>query len=304
VSGADQAAADETCRDGYFVVRDGLRLHYRDYPGGDDRPPLLCLPGLTRNARDFADFALRHSPAFRVIVLEFRGRGASDYDPLPARYNPLTYAGDVIELLDELGVSSAIFVGTSLGGLVTMALAALAPQRIAAAILNDVGPELGQAGLDRIQGYVGRGERFGSWDEAAAAIAASQGQAFPNYRDLDWLAMARRNCREEKGEVAFDYDPAIAEAFRISGPTPKIDMWPLFAALAHKPLLIARGALSELVSASAAEKMRQIAPNAGFVEVPGVGHAPMLDEPAAAAAVDGFLRSLTLPASGEGAQAG
>ena len=149
--------ADETrYRDGYFVVRDGLRLHYRDYAGAGG-PPLLCLHGLTRNARDFADFAERHSPRFRVLALDFRGRGESDYDQLPARYNPLTYVGDVIELLDDLAVPQATFVGTSLGGLVTMAMAAMASQRIAASILNDVGPELNQAGLDRIQSYVGKG---------------------------------------------------------------------------------------------------------------------------------------------------
>src|SRR5207302_1861320 len=158
-------------RDRYFLVTDGLRLHYRDYPGPPGKPPLLCLPGLTRNVRDFADFAERYSPRFRVIALEFRGRGESEYDPIPARYNPLTYAGDVIQLLDELSILDAIFVGTSLGGLVTMTMAALAPQRIAAAILNDVGPELNQVGLDRIQAYVGKGDHFSSGDAAATAIA-------------------------------------------------------------------------------------------------------------------------------------
>src|SRR4051812_16773642 len=138
-------------RDGFLVVRDGLRLHYRDYAGNGKRPPLLCLPGLTRNARDFADFAERFSPRFRALALDFRGRGESDYDPLPARYSPLTYAGDVLELLDELDISQAIFVGTSLGGLVTMIVATMTPERIAAAILNDVGPELSQVGLDRIK---------------------------------------------------------------------------------------------------------------------------------------------------------
>ncbi len=132
-----------------------------------DSPPILCLHGLTRNARDFADFAERHSPRFRVIALEFRGRAESDYDPLPMRYNPLTYAGDVIELLDQLGIDQAIFVGTSLGGLVTMAVAAMQPQRIAAAILNDVGPALDAGRIDRIQSYVGKDTRFRSWDEAA-----------------------------------------------------------------------------------------------------------------------------------------
>jgi pimeloyl-ACP methyl ester carboxylesterase len=275
--------------DGRLTVADGLSLHYRDYPGSADRPPLLCLHGLTRNARDFAEFAERHSPRFRVIALDFRGRGSSDYDPLPARYNPLTYAADVGQLLDGLGIGEAIFVGTSLGGLVTMITAALAPQRIAAAILNDVGPELGQVGLDRIQSYVGKGARFASWEKAAEAIAAAQAHAFPHYGPADWLAVARRNCREDGGEILFDYDMAIADAFVSAGPTPKVDMWPLFAALALKPLLIVRGQLSELLSAEAFEKMRAAAPQARFVEVACVGHAPMLNEPEAAAAIDAFL---------------
>ena len=114
---AEGPIATARYEDRYYVVRDGLRLHYRDYPGATDKPPLLCLPGLTRNARDFADFAERNSPRFRVIALDFRGRASSDYDPSPARYNPMTYAADVLELLDQLGIAQAVFVGTSLGGL-------------------------------------------------------------------------------------------------------------------------------------------------------------------------------------------
>jgi pimeloyl-ACP methyl ester carboxylesterase len=275
--------------DSFLTVEDGLRLHYRDYPGSGERPPILCLHGLTRNARDFADFAERYSPRFRVIVLDFRGRGESDRDPEPARYTPPTYAADVRQLLDQLGISEAIFVGTSLGGLVAMAIAALAPQYVAGAILNDVGPELGQAGLDRIQAYVGKGERFASWEAAAEAIGLAQATAFPSYSANDWLTMARRNCREENDAIVFDYDPAIANIFTTAGPTPKIDLWPLFLALAQKPLLVVHGELSELLSTDTFEKMRQAAPNAAFARVPGIGHAPMLDEPEAVAAIDAFL---------------
>lgn len=284
-------AEEPKYEDGYFIVRDGLKLHYRDYPGSSGRPPLLCLPGLTRNVRDFGKFAERHSPRFRVLALDFRGRGESDHDPLPARYNPLTYVSDVLELLQHADAAQAIFVGTSLGGLVTMAMATMAPERIAAAILNDVGPELNQLGLDRIQSYVGKGERFGSWEDAAAAIAANQASAFPDYADSDWLAMAWRNCRERDGAIRFDYDPAIADVFK-AGPTPKIDMWPLFVALAQKPLLVIRGERSELLSKPSFEKMKQAAPDARFAVVPRVGHAPMLDEPEAIAAIDAFLGDL------------
>jgi pimeloyl-ACP methyl ester carboxylesterase len=288
-----EVAEEPRYKDGHYYVRDGLRLHYRDYAGSADKPPMLCLPGLTRNVRDFADFAELHSPRFRVIALDFRGRGGSAYDPLPARYNPLTYAGDVIELLDQLGIPRAIFVGTSLGGLVTMTVAAIAPQRIAAAILNDVGPELSQEGLDRIRSYVGTDARFKSWDEAARALAENHAN-FPAYKHADWVRMARRTAREENGEIRFDYDMAIAQPFNTAGPAPQIDMWPLFVALAQKPLLVIRGERSDLLSASAAEKMARAAPNVKLALVPGIGHAPMLDEPEAVAAIDAFLEEVTV----------
>jgi len=274
--------------DRYFTVRDGLKLHYRDYPGDAAKPPLLCLPGLTRNARDFAELAERYAPRFRVLVLEFRGRGLSEYDPVPARYIPPTYAFDVIELLDQLSVEQAIFVGTSLGGLVTLAIAALAPQRIAAAILNDIGPDIDDSGVDRIKSYVGSGTRFNSWDEAAETIARNT-QAFENYTHDDWVRMAKRNCREDNGEIVFDYDQAIAQPFNTAGPTPQVDMWPLFAALAQKPLLVIRGARSDLLSADTLAKMHAAAPSMKSALVAGVGHAPELSEPEAVAAIDAFL---------------
>ena len=275
--------------DKYFTVRDGLRLHYRDYPGSADKPPLLCLPGLTRNARDFADFAERYSPGFRVLALDFRGRAASDYDPVPNRYNPLTYAGDVIELLDQLHINQAIFVGTSLGGLVTMVIAATAPQRIAAAIINDVGPDVDPNGINRILTYVGKDMRFSSWDEAADTIAANYGGNFERFSHADWVAMAKRNCREESGQIRFDYDMAIAEPFRTAGPTPEVDLWPLFVALGSKPLLVVRGERSDLLTAQTAEKMKAVAPGMKLITVEGVGHAPELSEPEAVAAIDEFL---------------
>lgn len=279
--------------DRYYVIRDGLRLHYRDYPGASTRPPLLCLHGLTRNARDWAEFAERYSPRFRVIALEFRGRADSDYDPLPARYNPLTYAGDVIELLDQLAIPQAIFVGTSLGGLVTMTIAAMAPQRIAAAILNDVGPDLDASGIGRILSYVGKDRRFKSWDEAADAIAANYGASFDRYTHDDWVKMAKRNCRDENGEIRFDYDMAIAEPFKTAGPTPNVDLWPFFAVLGQKPLLVIRGAKSDLLTAATAEKMKAVVPDVKLAVVLGVGHAPELNEPEAVAAIDEFLDSLS-----------
>lgn len=275
--------------DRYFTVGDGLKLHYRDYPGSADKPPILCLPGLTRNAKDFADLADRYSPRFRVIAPDFRGRGMSDYDPVPARYLPPTYAHDVIELMDQLAIDRAIFIGTSLGGLVTMLMAVMAPQRVAAAILNDIGPEIDDAGVERIKTYVGGGQRFRSWDAAAEAVADYNGHAFEGYSHEDWVRLVKRNCREDNGEIVFDYDQAIAEPFNSPAPSPAFDMWPLFAALAQKPLLVIRGAKSDLLSAPALEKMHAVAPDMKSAVVAGVGHAPELSEPEAVAAIDAFL---------------
>lgn len=288
----DGSAALNGYEDGYFDVRDGLRLHYRDYAGSSAKPPLLCLHGLTRNARDWADFGARYAPGHRVLALDFRGRAESDYDPVPARYLPVTYAADVIEMLDQLGISEAIFVGTSLGGLVTMIIAATAPDRIRAAILNDVGPDVDPAGIDRILTYVGKDVRFKSWDDAANAIASNYGASFEAFTHDDWVAMARRNCREDNGEIRFDYDMAIAEPFKTAGPVPKVDLWPLFAALASKPLLVVRGAKSDLLTAQTAGKMQAVAPAMKLAVIPGVGHAPELSEPEAVRAIADFLDSL------------
>jgi pimeloyl-ACP methyl ester carboxylesterase len=284
--------AERRFEDRYFTVRDGITLHYRDYLGASDKPPLLCLHGLTRNSRDWADFGERYSPRHRVLALDFRGRGGSGYDPLPQRYLPTTYAGDVIEMLDQLGIPEAIFVGTSLGGLVTMIIAATAPQRIRAAILNDVGPDVHPEGIGRILTYLGKDLRFKNWDEAADKIASNYGASFERYAHEDWVKMAKRNCREENGEIRFDYDMAIAEPFKNRGPTPQVDLWPLFAALGEKPLLVVRGAKSDLLTAETAAKMQSVAPHMRLAIIPGVGHAPELSEPEAVAAIDEFLASL------------
>ncbi|MDL2341278.1 MAG: alpha/beta hydrolase [Pseudomonadota bacterium] len=278
--------------DGFFTVADGLRLHYRDYPGDTARPPILCLPGLTRNARDFAALAERLSPRFRVLCLDFRGRGGSDFDPEPGRYLPPTYARDTIALLDHLGIERAIFVGTSLGGIVTMIVAAMAGQRITAAILNDVGPELSEVGLDRIRNYVGSGKTFATWAEAAEAVADNQSRLPAAWGAAEWEEMARRMCRTGgDGTIHFDYDPAIAEPFRLATGRPDVDMWPLFDALAEHPLLVVRGERSELFTDAALTAMAKRSPNVSTVTVAGAGHAPELDEPEAVAAIDAFLEN-------------
>ncbi len=276
--------------DRYWTSRDGLKLHYRDYEGPSGRPPLLCLHGLTRNGRDFASLAERFAGDWRVIAPDFRGRGDSQHDPEPANYAPPTYALDVLQLLDELAIDQAVFVGTSLGGLVTMAVAAFAPQRIAAAVLNDVGPELDPAGLERIRTYVGKPKLFGSWDEAADAFQTKFGEVHPRYGRAEWLRYAQRLCRETPAGVALDYDMAIAEPFGAVEAAPAPDAWPLLGALAGRPVLILRGETSDLLSPAVAKRMCEAIPGAELVTVSGVGHAPDFDEPETVAALERLLQ--------------
>lgn len=275
----------------YWDSPDGLKIFYRDYAGPADRPPLLCLHGLTRNSRDFAALAERYAGDFRVITVDFRGRGNSDRDGQPERYVPVTYAADVIGLLDHLKIPRAIFVGTSLGGLVTMIVAATALERISGAILNDIGPALEDAGLDRIRGYVGNGIDFADWNAAGAYVAGINNNLPASNGPEDWVRAARRLCREDGGRIIFDYDMAIASAFDAPGGEQVFDMWSLYRQLARKPLLIVRAEQSDLLSSGTAAAMQEAGEDAQLVTVPGVGHAPELGEPEAAAAIDAFLRS-------------
>jgi pimeloyl-ACP methyl ester carboxylesterase len=277
--------------DEYWISRDGLKLHYRDYAGPANRPPLLCLHGLTRNARDFEALAARLAGDWRVIVPDFRGRGGSDRDPVSSRYIPPTYAADVLQLLDELEIPEAVFVGTSLGGIVTMIVAGFAPQRIAGAVLNDVGPALEKAGLDRIRTYVGQPLVFRDWEEAADRLSIVHADAHPAYEPEEWLAYARRVAHETERGIEFDYDMAIAEPFKAMDDkaAAAVEAWPLLMGLSAKPVLILRGERSDLFSKETAERMRNSLPGADLVIIPNVGHAPDLSEPEAVAAIDGLL---------------
>jgi len=270
--------------------RDGLALRYRDYWRNADGPPLLCLHGLTRNSRDFEAFAQHYAGRFRVVAPDFRGRGLSNWDPEPSRYNPATYAADVLALLDELAIEQAIFVGTSLGGLVTMVVAAIQPERIAGAILNDVGPELDERGLNRIRGYLGRQQRFATWRQAGEYVARINGNLPDHFGQAEWIERARKTCRERDGSIMLDYDMAIAEPFQSPPDTPATDMWPLFHSLAGKPLLILRGERSDLLSPASLARMAAVSSTVSAATVAGVGHAPDLTEPEAIAAIDAFLR--------------
>lgn len=279
----------------FWPSADGLRLHAVDYPAPGPRAPVICIHGLTRNARDFEALAPKIAASGRrTIAVDVRGRGGSDRDPVPANYHPGLYAMDIAALLDDQGIERAVFVGTSMGGLITVVLAALRPEAIAAAVLNDVGPELSPVGIARISSYVGQGGPVETWADAAAYIRSINAAAFPQASDAEWDAFARRTFREdESGRPVLDYDPAIAAAFRPdpdAPPAPPPDMWPLFRALtAGRPTLLVRGALSDLIDEAIAAKMREAAPGMAYAEVPNVGHAPMLTEPPAWAAIEALL---------------
>jgi pimeloyl-ACP methyl ester carboxylesterase len=277
--------------DRYYNSADGLRLHYRDYAGGDPQePPILCLPGLTRNARDFEPVADRFAGERRVLALDFRGRGLSAPDPEPARYMPPTYARDVLKLLDQLGIADAVFVGTSLGGLVTMLIAGMEEERIAAALLNDIGPEVAPEGIDRIRTYVGKPAEFPSFAEAGSAMMARAGDVYPRWSQADWERFARRCCREEDGRVVYDYDMAIALPFAKANEATQPNLWPLLENLKDKPVTVLRGAHSDLFSVEVAERMMaELGPGAELVTVPDVGHAPSFDEPESIAALERLL---------------
>ena len=278
--------------DRYWTSSDGLNLHYRNYPGpdGGDACPVLCLHGLTRNARDFGPLADELAARHRVIVPEMRGRGLSAYAPDSDSYNPLVYVGDVEKLLEEQGITRFIAIGTSMGGLMTMLMAHARPGRIAAVVMNDIGPEVDAAGLSRISGYVGQGRSYPTWVHAARGLEAVHAPAFPDY-DLDqWLEMAKRTMVvTQNGRIGFDYDMAIAEPFAKPGNAAPPNLWLAFEALAGVPMLLVRGALSDLLSEETVRRMGEINPAMHTITVPRVGHAPTLDEPEVRAAIHALL---------------
>jgi pimeloyl-ACP methyl ester carboxylesterase len=278
----------------YWRSTDGLMLHARDYPAEGDGPvklPVICLHGLTRNGKDFDGLApWIAARGRRVLAVDVRGRGLSQWDP-QADYRMPTYADDVARLMEAAGLDHAVFVGTSMGGLITMEVAATRPDLVAGAVINDVGPVLAPAGLMRIASYVGQAPKVENWDDAVAYARWQNAHALPHYSDADWLAMARRLFREEDGRVVLDYDPDISKPFA-DGPLMG-DPWASWNALAQdRPLLLLRGANSDLLTEDLVEGMLLGHALARYRVVPGVGHAPMLDEPEARAAIGEFLDAI------------
>ncbi len=272
----------------YATSSDGLRLHYRDVGRGDAGAlSVVCLPGLTRTAVDFEVLAAHLSGGGggraprRVLSLDYRGRGASDHDPDASHYSVPVEAGDVLAVLADAGVTEAVFVGTSRGGLITMVLSTVRPEMIRGAVLNDIGPVLEPAGVDRIGGYVGRHPAPRNWDEAVRTIRGYAGAQFPGLSDDDWLYFARTTYAEQDGALAGRYDPALTEALRALDPSQPVPaLWPQFDGLSGVPVLVVRGETTDLLSeATVAEMMRRHL-DCALLTVAGQGHAPLLHDAA------------------------
>jgi len=283
--------------EGRFSSTDGLELYYRDYAGADDRVPLLCLTGLTRNSKDYHDLASRLAPSRRVLCMDYRGRGRSAYDPNWQNYQPPTYMGDAVAMLTVLNLPKVVLVGTSLGGIVSMGLAAMVPHLLAGVILNDIGPDLDNSGLGRIAGYVGNDTRMPDFATAGAGLKAMFHGAYPDLADARWIEFAQRIFVADpaRGDLRLDYDLALAKPIQqqaelqARGEGPAFDLWPLFRALRGIPTLAIRGGLSDLLTADTFARMGDDMPRLARVTVPNRGHVPLLDEPECVGAIDAFL---------------
>jgi len=284
-----------TYRSHFIAAPDGLKLHVRDY--GDplsSRVPVLCLAGLTRNAQDFGPLAEALSArGHRVIAPDYRGRGLSERDPDPARYDIPVELEDVFAVCAALDIGAAAIVGTSRGGLLAMAMGAAKPEFLRAAVLNDVGPILEVEGLRRIAAYVGKIKPPANWDEAIATIKTIQADAFPALDDADWQALAEGSFVEKNGALVSSYDPALMEGLAkldLSKPLPPL--WVYFDAIGHVPVLALRGENSPLLSQDTFEAMAARHPKFTPLLVKGQGHAPLLRDALSIDAITRFIGGL------------
>lgn len=277
----------QSFRDVYCQSADGLKLHAKVIgPDNSTALPVLCLPGLTRTTDDFDDIAraIATNPAARrkVVAVDYRGRGLSDYDPDPAKYAVPVELGDVLTIAASLGISRAILLGTSRGGLISMALAAAQPQLLAGVILNDIGPALEIDGLMKIKGYIANPPPRQTWDEAARGLKELFGSVFPSLSDAEWMAWARRAFREKAGGgLERTYDLKLSHTLDGLDPAnPLPQVWELFDKLAGVPLMLIHGGLSDLLSLQGVQDMIARRPDIELVTVADQGHAPLLaDKP-------------------------
>lgn len=275
----------------YYSSADGLQLFYRDFAPLSEpaRLPVLCLPGLTRNSRDFTHVAGRIRRDRRVLCADLRGRGRSQHDPVWQNYHPGTYLADIDLLLHDAGITRCVLLGTSLGGILSMLLTATQPGLVAGVILNDVGPEVAPEGVARIASYVGRAAPPATWDEAVATVRATYELAMPGLSHEQWAAYARRSYSDVDGKPKLDMDPLIGEAVRSAPAAAAPDLWGLYAVLQPVPTLALRGATSDILSPATFARMQREKPDLVRVEVPDRGHTPQLDELTSVAAIDAFL---------------
>lgn len=279
----------------YYKTHDGLTLYARDYPHTDADVTVLCLHGLTRNSADFESIAAHLNDRFRVVVLEQRGRGRSDYDTNSSNYELPVYCMDTMGFITAHIDGPIAVLGTSMGGLMAMAMSAAKPGQFTGVVLNDIGPVIDTEGLEKIKGYIGSGAEFESFEMAGQLFSMIGATAFPKYDAGDWLKFAKRACKTlPNGKVTTAYDPKIADPIKAQDDalsTP--DLWPMYESLKGTPVLILRGELSDLFSAATAGEMIARHDQATEVVIRDVGHAPMLDEPDSAAAIDAFLGGLS-----------
>jgi pimeloyl-ACP methyl ester carboxylesterase len=274
---------------------DGLRLYTRVYePAGGAAHSVLCLHGLTRNSRDFEDLALHLAPSYRIVVPDLRGRGRSDWDPDMANYKPEVYLGDLLGVMAALSVTRTAVIGTSLGGLLAMMLAATQPALVSGVVLNDIGPEVDPTGAARIRDYAGRLAPVRTWGEAVAQLQSVFGPAWPGLSAERWMTLARRSYSvDATGAPRLDADPLIGEAMRATPPTtPASNLWPLWALLKETPVLCLRGGSSDILSTATLERMQREKPDLRAVTVANRGHVPLLDEPECLRAIDDFLATV------------
>lgn len=279
----------------YYNSTDNLKLYYREYGKGIGGIPMLCLSGLTRNSADFHQFAEHYSDRYQIFALDYRGRGKSEHDADFNNYNPQTYLADVFAFLTQRNIEQAIFIGTSLGGLLTMGMAGLAGQFIAAAALNDVGPEISEAGGERIRDYVGKDIRFDSLDQAVDYERSQFAAAYPDWQQADWMNAVKNTFVFDETDKNFrlNYDLRLGDALRAQFDQEEtIDLWPFFTQLSGKPVFAIRGALSDVLSQEVFDRMANEIPSLMRLTLENRGHVPQLTEPLFITAMDKFLAQL------------
>jgi pimeloyl-ACP methyl ester carboxylesterase len=274
-----------------------LRLH-AEIRGPEHAPlTVLCLHGLTRNVADFGFIADHLSARYRVVAPDQRGRGKSQRDPEPSNYRPMTYVADMFALLDHLAIERVAVIGTSMGGIMAMVMGAMQPGRFAGLVLNDIGPEVPPSGMSRLRRTLNDRKPSATWADAALQARRLNEMAFPDYGDDQWAAFARRTYTEDRdGQPVAAFDPAILEGLNATDPSAvPPNLWAQWRLLGTIPILAIRGAMSDIISAETLSAMAARHPNLTAVTLANRGHAPMLDEPAAVAAIDEFLKRLETP---------